>query len=347
MGATLGSVPDLPGLPLIPLRNYLDELNLMPGELSAELARGGFSNLTYLLRSGSERAVLRRPPLGHVLSTAHDMAREFRILSALAPTDVPAPKPIHLCQDDAIIGAPFYLMELVEGLTLRSPKETAKISPSLANEISHEVMDVLIKLHDVNVDEVGLRDFGRTEGFMARQVDRWSTQLEKSHSRDLNGVAELIAGLHAKLPESKYFSIVHGDYRLDNCIIDPMQTAGNRVRAVIDWEMSTLGDTYADLGLFVVYWDGVQEMANSPLANGITRAGGFPSAHELLEYYSTKTGKDLSQINWYIAFGYFKLAVIAEGIHYRYIAGKTVGNDFNVVGSLVEPLIAAGLDQLR
>src|SRR3954469_8034603 len=220
--------------------------------LSATLIAGGRSNLTYSVTDGTSTWVLRRPPLGHVLPTAHDMAREYRVMTALAPTDVPVPRTLALCEDDAVNDAPFYVMELVEGVIYRDGAALAALSPDDARRASEVLVDVLAAIHGVDYAAVGLGEFGRPDGFLERQVRRWGEQWERSKTRELPEVDELAQRLRAALPESGPPTIVHGDYRLDNTMMatdDP-----GKIVAVLDWEMSTLGDPLADLGLFLLYW---------------------------------------------------------------------------------------------
>jgi aminoglycoside phosphotransferase (APT) family kinase protein len=315
---------NLPGLDLDRLGDYLRraEPTLAADSFTAELARGGRSNLTYFVTAANgQEFVLRRPPLGHVQATAHDMAREYRVMSALTNTEVAVPHTFHLCTDADVLGAPI----------------------DRAKAISHHVIDTLVALHACEPDQIGLGDFGRTEGFLERQVSRWSKQLEGSRSRDIAGIDDLLHKLANSIPATKRNSIVHGDFRLDNCIIG----ANNEVAAVVDWEMATLGDSFTDLGLFVVYWDGLSQIVGNPVANGIKPEYGFPSASDLLERYARKSGSELSNIEWYIAFGYFKLAVILEGIYLRFSQGQTVGPGFAEIGPLVEPLVSCGHRALR
>ena len=337
---------NLPGLDLDRLGDYLRraEPTLAADSFTAELARGGRSNLTYFVTAANgQEFVLRRPPLGHVQATAHDMAREYRIMSALAPPAVPVPQTFHLCTDVEVLGAPFYLMERVIGDVIQSEKQTAALGIDRAKAISHHVIDTLVALHACEPDQIGLGDFGRTEGFLERQVSRWSKQLEGSRSRDIAGIDDLLHKLANSIPGTQRNSIVHGDFRLDNCIIG----ANNEVAAVVDWEMATLGDSFTDLGLFVVYWDGLSQIVGNPVANGIKPEYGFPSASDLLQRYALKSGSELSHIEWYIAFGYFKLAVILEGIYLRFSQGQTVGPGFAEIGPLVEPLVSCGHRALR
>jgi aminoglycoside phosphotransferase (APT) family kinase protein len=335
----------LPGLELGRLRAHLEaeRPGFTRGPLTGELIQGGRSNLTYVVTDGTRRWVVRRPPLGHVLATAHDMAREYRVLTALADTSVPVPRTELLCQDDDVIGAPFYVMEYVAGTVYRSAEMTQRLSKAERDDVSMRLIDVLVDLHGINPETVGLADFGRPEGFLQRQVRRWSKQLAASRHREIDGIDELIDGLSQRIPVPPTASIVHGDYRLDNVIVDGDQ----RVSAVLDWEMATLGDPLADLGVFVVYWDGFGDIEPDPIVKGVGSKHGFPSAETLLERYANGSGTDLSTLDWYVAFGFFKIAVILEGIHYRFTTGQTVGEGFEQVGAVVAPLVAKGLRALE
>jgi aminoglycoside phosphotransferase (APT) family kinase protein len=334
---------EIPGLDVARLRTYLDaNAPHLSGELSATLVAGGRSNLTYFVSAGPLQYVLRRPPLGHVLTTAHDMAREFRVISALSGSEVPVPAGLLLCDDESVIGAPFYLMSKVEGTVYRTKESTALLSATDAKKVSYELIETLALLHQVDPLDVGLENFGKVEGFLERQSIRWQKQLASSKSRNIKGIDELASRLGASIPTTESTGVLHGDYRLDNCIIN----ADMRLAGIVDWEMSTLGDCLSDVGLFVVYWDGVPGLRDSPISGRIRVERGFPNASQLLERYAVSTGANLYRINWYTAFGFFKLAVILEGIHFRFSNGQTVGTGFAEIGNWVEPLIAAGLDAL-
>jgi aminoglycoside phosphotransferase (APT) family kinase protein len=330
-----------PGLDLGALRKYLDAEHpgFADGRLSAEVIAGGKSNLTYFVGTDDGRSwVLRRPPLGHVLATAHDMAREYRVMSGLGPTAVPVPETHFLCSDPEVIGAPFYVMEHVDGTVYRSARETGELTEVRATKMSYALIDVLADLHDVEPETVGLGDFGRPAGFLERQLRRWHKQLDASRSRDLDGIDDLFTALAADIPESGAPSIVHGDYRLDNVIV----ATDDEVAAVLDWEMATLGDPLTDLGLFIVYWDGMNKVPSRSLTTAVSPAAGFPSGATLMKRYADRRSVDLSRLNWYVAFGYVKLAVIAEGIYYRFQAGQTVGAGFEQMGDIVVPLVGLG-----
>jgi len=335
----------VPGLDLDKLAEYLESKapGLITEPLNASLVAGGRSNLTYIL---NDIYVVRRPPLGHVLATAHDMTREFRVISALGPTPVPVPETLLLCEDSSVLGAPFYLMSRVPGTVYRTAQQTDELGEAGRRAAAFAMIDTLVALHAVDPGEVGLGDFGRPEGFLERQVRRWTQQLERSASRPLEGAEELRQRLAATVPVSPAPAIVHGDYRLDNLMIDP---ATLRVAAVLDWEMATVGDPLTDLGLLIAYWDVMSEVeltAGNPIADRVGAAAGFPSGTELLERYAKGSGTQLHDLHWYLGLACYKLAVVLEGIHYRYTKGQTVGAGFDRIGALVEPLLRQGLAAL-
>ena len=332
-----------PGLDPARLRDHLDQVRpgLVRGPLRARLIEGGRSNLTYEVTDGHDRWVLRRPPLGHVLATAHDMAREHRVITALRPTPVPVPRTWTLCTDPEVLGAPFYLMEYVAGTPYRSAAQLAELGPERTRDLVRQLPRTLSELHAVDPHEVGLADFGRPEGFLQRQLRRWDRQLAASLDRELPGVAELRATLGERCPASPAATVVHGDFRLDNVLATP----DGRITAVLDWEMSTLGDPLTDLGLLVMYSDH-RMPPNSPISS-TRQAPGHPTAEELVAEYARASGRDVSAISWYTAFAYFKLAVILEGIHYRYTLGQTVGPGFDQIGALVPLFVDSGLATLR
>ncbi|TVT52784.1 phosphotransferase family protein [Amycolatopsis rhizosphaerae] len=334
---------DPPGLDLARLRAHLDEQapGLVKGPLTGEVVEGGRSNLTYIVSDGTARWVVRRPPLGHVLPTAHDMVREHRVIKALHGTNVPVPGTITLCQDTEVIGAPFYVMEFVTGTPYRSEAELTALGPERTRAIADALVDTLVDLHAVDPAAVGLADFGRPEGFLERQVRRWKKQLDSSRSRDIAGIDLLHEGLTRALPESGPAAIVHGDYRLDNVLVD----ANDRITAVLDWEMSTLGDPLTDLALMVAYAE--RSRISLDVVSNVSSAPGYPSTDEVVARYAARSGRDVSALNWYVAFAFFKLAVILEGIYYRFTQGKTVGAGFEQIGAAVEPLVQLGNETLK
>jgi aminoglycoside phosphotransferase (APT) family kinase protein len=335
-----------PGLDLDRLRALLDRERpgLVSGPLTGRLIEGGRSNLTYAVSDGTSKWVVRRPPLGHVLATAHDMKREHRVISALHPTRVPVPRPVLLCENpegEAVLGAPFYVMEFVEGTPYRTAEQLAPLGAERTRNALLSLVDTLVELHAVDPAEVGLADFGRPEGFLDRQLRRWGKQLDASRNRELAGIDELHAALGRELPHSPAPAVVHGDYRLDNVLIGE----DDRIKAILDWEMSTLGDPLTDLGLLVMYSRPL-ELPDSPISTTAT-AVGHPSPEELIERYAARSGRDVSAVSWYTAFAWFKLAVILEGIHYRYTLGQTVGRGFDRIGDLVPVFIDHGLTTLQ
>lgn len=339
--------PDPKGLDLGALRVWLDAEapGLVVGELSASLITGGKSNLTYSVTDGTSEYVVRRPPLGHVLATAHDMSREYRVMAALADTDVPVPAMHALCEDSAVIGSPFYVMEKVEGFPYNRAKDLEPLGPERTQAITERMVDTLAALHSVDYAAVGLSDFGRPEGYLGRQLSRWKKQLASSQSRELSGMDELIAALDAKLPAESGATIVHGDFRLDNVLVDE----SDQVTAVLDWEMSTLGDPLADVALLLAY----QQMgelsggANPAAVTDAPLAPGYLSREEIVARYTAATGRDVSHLGFHVGLAFFKLAVILEGIHYRHAHGQTVGSGFDGIGDMIAPLINAGRAAVR
>jgi len=332
---------DLPGLDLERFVAWF--ASACPGEISGpprgRLISGGRSNLTYEVSDGTRNWVVRRPPLGHVLATAHDMEREYRVITALRDTDVPVPLTYALCTDPDVIGAPFYVMSKVDGIPYRTAGEMAVLGPVRTRAIAERMIGTLARLHAVVPADVGLSDFGRPEGFLSRQVRRWKKQLDASRSRPIAGIDELHALLAADPPDGTPPAIVHGDYRLDNILVSP----DDKVVAVVDWEMATLGDPLTDVGLLIVY-QRMDRLGDGPMASS---APGYPTQAEVLARYAECSGRDLSDLGFYIALASFKAAVILEGIHFRYVHGQTVGEGFQEIGTMVEPLVASGLAAIR
>jgi aminoglycoside phosphotransferase (APT) family kinase protein len=374
----------VPGIDVPRLAAWLSGALPDSGRISGiELIAGGRSNLTYRLDlSGGDggngdgdgdggegeggagrRVVVRRPPLGHVLPTAHDMRREHRVLSALADSAVPVPRPLAMCADEDVIGAPFYVMEYVEGRTLRTLEDAADVTAGQAQAISEQLVDVMADIHLLDVDAAGLADFGRPDGYMARQLRRWGRQWEASHAAHLQALTSspgaaspdaapdydrLFSRLAERLPEgpppapaarAAGGTLVHGDFRLDNALV--RLTPAPAIAAVVDWEMSTLGDPLADLGLTLVYWteSDDEERLGIPVGSTVTAAPGFGTGHEFAERYAARTGFDLADLDYYVAFGCFKLAVVLEGIHARFLQHATVGEGFDQVGESVPILV--------
>jgi aminoglycoside phosphotransferase (APT) family kinase protein len=310
------------------------------GFTEAELLHGGRSNLTYGLGDGRQRWVLRRPPLGLVAPSANDVGREFRFLSALAPTPVPVPRPVAMCPDPSIIGVPFTVVERVDGLVVRTPHDLRALGPSRA---MRALVEGLAQLHTVDIADEPFASLGRAGGYATRQVDRWRRQWEVVRTRALPGLDALHHRLAAAVPAREAAAIVHGDYRVDNVIYAP--GSPDRIAAIIDWELSALGDPLADLGLTLVYWNPV---CAAIFADGHPRDTGtdMPDESQLTAWYGAASGADLSDLDFFVALAAFKLAVIAEGIHRRFVDGDTVGRGFETVGSAVAPLVEIGLGRL-
>jgi len=319
-------------------RFFTEHVEGASGPLSAELISGGRSNLTYAVSDRDHVWVLRRPPLGHVLPTAHDMAREFRVIRALAGSSVPVPRALAFCDDVAVNDAPFYVMERVDGRILRTQADLEGISRDEARRCSDALVDVLAALHSIDADAVGLGDFGRPDGFVERNVRRWGKQWEASRDAgcpDSPAIDELARRLTAELPPSPRGTIVHGDYRLDNTMV--ANDDAGRVVAVLDWEMSTLGDPLTDLGLFLLYY-GRGDAQVVATGGVISPALGFATREEVIDRYARATGIDLSWLDWYEVFASYKLAIIVAGIHARYLMGQTRGDGFDHMGAMVSAL---------
>jgi aminoglycoside phosphotransferase (APT) family kinase protein len=308
------------------------------------LISGGKSNLTYRVASDAGEVILRRPPLGHILPTAHDMAREHRVLSALEGTAVPVPRTLYLGDADGPLGASFYVMERVVGHICRHALPPGYADRAAQREaIGHALVDVLAALHTTEPAAVGLAEFGRPAGFMERQLRRWSKQWEASRVDELPALDALRDELVRTLPPERVHAIVHGDYRLDNTVLHA--TVPGRIVAVLDWEMSTLGDPLTDLGSLLAFWseDGDSDVLNAArIVAPITAAAGFPSRAEVIARYAHQTGFDVSDAGWYQSFAFFKLAVVCQGIAARAAGGAMVGSGFDDAHRLVAPLVEAG-----
>lgn len=342
---------DLPGLPAAPVERWLREA--LPelfdgGPWRTELISGGLSNITYRLWLPGGTVILRRPPLAHVLPRAHDMAREYRVLRALFGTPVPVPEPLALCSDPDVLGVTFYVMRDVPGSVLRTRADTEPLSPAVRGELAASLIAVLADLHDVSPDAVGLGDYGRRSGYCVRQIKTWGAQWERSRTRDLPDMDTLLARLAELAPEDSACTIVHGDFRLDNTVVSLPPDEPPRVVAVLDWELSTLGDPIADLATTLSYWHdpGDVERGEIPVSAGLTDHPGFPTAESLAATYAARTGRDLGNLSFYLGLAWMKLAVICEGVHARYLGGQTLGEGYAKVGPAVPLLATRGLRAL-
>ncbi|MDP9092049.1 MAG: phosphotransferase family protein [Actinomycetota bacterium] len=315
---------------------------LRHGQLRAAVIAGGKSNLTYRVQDDQSIWALRRPPLAHVLPTAHDMGREFRVIAALSATAVPVAEAIALCSDVEVLGAPFYLMGYVEGIVFDRPDTLQRLDRDGARTACEELIETLVTLHAVNPVEVALADFGRPEGFLERQVRRWHAQWVASETQPRGALETVIERLGAQMPSQGEPAVVHGDYRVSNVMYRPDLSG---IAAVVDWEMATLGDPLTDVGLLVVYQ--TLSAGDNFVAPRMSPADGFLSPDQMVERYATASGRDLTQLDWYVGFGYFKLAVVCEGIHHRFLKGMTVGAGFDQFGAAVPQLLDAALASLH
>ncbi len=315
-------------------------------EVEAPLAftaiQGGRSNLTFLVEDAvGRRWVLRRPPLHGVLESAHDMGREHRIVEALAGSAVPVPPVVGLDADGDVLGAPFYVMDFVDGPIARDRAAAERLPLEVRARAADALVDRLVDLHGIVPEAVGLGDLGRHDGYVERQLRRWQGQYDKGRARDIPLIPEVHDRLAADVPRAQAVAIVHGDYRLDNVILSP----DGDVRAVLDWELCTLGDPLADVGLLQVYWADIR----IPLVDPPNLVDGFPSREHLAARYAERSPLDLSELDYYVAFGYWKLAVILEGVYSRFLAGgygdrEQAAPFFEPVGDVVHDLAQRAAD---
>jgi aminoglycoside phosphotransferase (APT) family kinase protein len=348
----------VPGLDVPALAAWLRRAHpgLAGEELTATVLPGGRSNLTYRLDGTRINGVpapivLRRPPLAHVQATAHDMRREYRAIAHLAGSGVPVPPALDLVPEPdpgTGVDAPFFLMGHVAGTVVRVPGDDAALDPGERRSVAFALVEVLAALHALDPAEVGLADLGRPDGYLARQVARWTTQYAGSRTRDLPDLDALGRRLAGHVPETAASGLLHGDFRLDNAILAPAASGGWRIAAVLDWEMATIGDLLADLTLCTLYWrlGAIAADAGVPAATAVVPRAGYPGADELVEHYARLAGRPIGDLGWYDAFAAFKLAVILEGVHRRYLGGATIGAGFETIGALVAPLAALGLARL-
>src|SRR3984893_12880763 len=306
--------------------------------LQVEQFPAGQSNLTYLLHAGDWEAVLRRPPLGPVPPRAHDMAREFHILERLHPSFPLAPKPYVLCEDAAVIGAPFYVMERRRGLVLDQDLPSDWVADrALHRAISESLVRVLVELHRVDWRAAGLGEIGRPDGYMQRQVSGWIERYVRARTDDLPQFELLAAWFSDRLPESPPATVVHNDYKLNNVLLavrDP-----RRLTAVLDWEMATVGDPLSDVASLLVYWTAPDEIELMGGLTSVTAQPGFPSRAEIKALYARLSGRDVADLDFYVAFAYFKIGVILQQIYYRWHAGQTHDERFSGHGRVATNLI--------
>ncbi len=310
---------------------FADHVPEAVAPLSFTLIAGGRSNLTYRVEDDDGHAyALRRPPVSHVLPTAHDMTREYRVMTALGPTEVPVPETVGLCVDEAVNGRPFYVMDFVDGHVLRdAPTAEQGLRPPARHAAGMALADALAALHAVDVDAVGLGDLGRKDGYIGRQVRRWTGQFQDMGGGEADYgrlVEEVGSALAEGVPEQVGVSVVHGDYRLDNVVVDD----DGQVVAILDWEICTLGDPLADVGTMLCYWVEPGDEDRLLWTNPASVVPGFPSRREVLERYAETSGRDVSDIAFYQAFASWRLACILQGVYVRYQAGAGAGDQNSV-----------------
>jgi len=325
---------------------FADHVPGVSPPLSFEFIAGGRSNLTYkVVDAGNKRYVLRRPPLGHVLESAHDMGREYRIISCLGRTDIPVAPSVGLCTDRSVNGADFYVMGLVEGRVYSDSVDAAAIPEGERHGLGMNVIDILARLHAVNPDDVGLGDLGKKEDYVARQVRRWTRQWENSKTHEVPEMEEAGRLLKENIPRQIGASIVHGDYRIGNFIVWE-----NRVAAVLDWELCTLGDPLADVGYLLNWWQSADEVETGKGDGSPTAVGGFPSREELIAYYEKAARRRVTHINYYRALSYWRLAAISQGVYRRYlegVMGETSQVELSFFRARLLKLARAALDLLQ
>ena len=332
------------GLDLAALRGYLDDRGLsLDGELRAELISGGKSNLTYLISDGASQWVLRRPPTAGLTPSAHDVAREYRITAALQDTGVPVARAVALCEDNMVLGAPFTIAEYVAGQVIRTRNDLDALSDAEVYGSIDELVRVVAALHEVDYRAVGLEGLGRPQGYLERQVALWARQWDRVKDTPCPDIERLHSRLEDSLPTTSAASIVHGDYRLDNAILAPADPT--TIAAVVDWELSTLGDPLTDVALMCVYRHPAFDLTiGSPAAWTSPR---LPSADDIAQRYATSAGRDLTDWTFYLGLAYFKVAVISAGIGHRHRAGATIGEGFDTAADAAPAFAAAGLLALR
>jgi aminoglycoside phosphotransferase (APT) family kinase protein len=313
------------------------------GPVTVEQFPSGHSNLTYLVRLGDREFVLRRPPFGSRVKTAHDMGREYRVLSKLHSAYPPAPKALLNCDDHSVIGAPFYVMEPVRGVIIRRDLPTGlPFLPETARRLSESFIGNLVRLHSLDYEAIGLGDLGKPQGYLERQVRGWTERYHGSKTHELPEVERISEWLKEAMPSTSLATLIHNDYKYDNVVLDPADVT--KIVGVLDWEMSTIGDPLADLGTTLTYWidptdpEELQKIRWCPSSHP-----GSLSRAQLVDHYAKETGRDVSRIVFYLVFARFKLAVIDQQIYYRYHQGLTKDPRFAALPDVVKTLLRAAL----
>src|SRR5438876_2738232 len=327
------------GIDVTPVTAWVtDHVPGLEPPLAFERVGEGQSNLTYKVRDAADRVVvLRRPPTGEILPSAHDMGREYRVLTGLALADMPAPRPLALCEDATVTGAPFYVMENVDGLVLSTVAAAERLTPDARAQTGRSLIRTLAQLQSTDLDGTGLGEMRRPGSYASRQLRRWRRQWEASRTREVPLVDTVADRLEASMPEETEVTVVHGDYHLLNTIVGP----DGEVRAVVDWELCTVGDPLADLGLTMAYWNELGKPAAEErhlFREPITELEGFAASQELADEYGRASGRDLSAVPFWVSFAYWKIAVIAEGVYRRWLDNPTSGTEPEHIGAAVERL---------
>lgn len=338
---------DLPGINKANVTLWLKERSEVDGEVSFAVVTHGRSNLTYKLGDEAGRKwILRRPPTGHILASAHDMGREHKIIAALGPSDVPVPGIVGMCQNEDVTGAPFFIMDFVEGSIIKDLVDAQSFSPTERKAQSISLVETLATLHKVDPESVGLGDLGKRQDYVGRQLRRWKRQVDEGSDREMPLFYELHKKLETYVPDQEGYGITHGDYRLDNCMIG----SDNNVAAVLDWELCTLGDVLADLGGMLMWW-GEKDSSDSLIMNDApTLAEGYISPQMVAERYRAVSGRDLSNLPFYVAFQFWRLAAITEGVRVRFTAGamgnKDIGDELTGFNTRIDALLEASKTKL-
>ena len=309
----------------------------LAGPLSVEQFPKGYSNLTYLIHVGERQMVLRRPPFGAKIKTAHDMGREYRILSHICELYPKVPRPLVYCEDESILGAPFYVMERVTGIILRAqPPAGLELAPARMRQLSESFIENLVEIHALDYAAAGLGDLGKPNGYVARQVEGWIRRYQNARTDDIAEMDRVAVWLTQHMPSESGACLIHNDYKYDNLVLDPDQENSWRIKAVLDWEMATLGDPLMDLGSTLGYWVEADDPAEwQQQSFGVTTLPGNLNREQLLEYYSKRSGRSIESPVFYHAYGLFKIAVIVQQIYARYKQGLTKDERFGRLIHLV------------
>ena len=324
------------------LQTYLQDNRVTTGDISVEQFQNGYSNLTYLVRCREGEFVLRRPPKNANIKSAHDMGREFKVLSLLKPVFDKVPTPTVYCEDTSVIGAPFYVMERVQGIILRNkPPKGMSLTPAMMRTVSESAIDSLVDLHSLNIESTGLIELGKPEGYAKRQVEGWIGRYEKSKTDDLPSMAGLSEWIKDNIPEDNAPSMIHNDFKYDNMVLSLENHS--EIKAILDWEMATVGDPMMDLGTTLAYWGEITDDAALKPFN-LTWMPGNLKRQEVIDRYQLRSGREVTNIVFYYAYASFKLGVICQQIYARYKRGSTTDARF---ASLIGVVNACGKNGLR